>query len=76
VGARQPRASPSLSTGQRRGRTQSGHIRRTTGDHSLSSPASPNKLICGDSLPSDDPAWPPVPRSAILKEILGKLIGL
>jgi hypothetical protein len=57
-------------------RTQNGHISRATRDHSRSSLSSPNKLICSGSVPSDDPARPPVPSSELMKEILGKLMGL
>jgi hypothetical protein len=35
-----------------------------------------NKLICGESWPSDDPACPLVSCSELMKEILGKLMGL
>lgn len=59
-----------------RGRTQSGHVGGTTGDHSRSSLASSNKLICGEPLSSDDPACPAVPCSPVMKEILGKSMGL
>lgn len=57
-------------------RTQNGHISRATGDHGRSSPSPSNKLICWASLPSDDLACPPVPRSGLMKEILGKGMGL
>lgn len=58
------------------GRTQSGHINRAIRDHDRSSPSSSNKLICWESLPSDDRACPPVPCSGLMKEILGKQMGL
>ena len=35
-----------------------------------------NNAICWESVPSDDPASPPVPCSELMKEILGKLMGL
>ena len=57
-------------------RTQSGHTSQATRDHGRSSPSPSNKLICGGSLPSDDPACPPVPCSGLMKEILGKQMGL
>lgn len=34
------------------------------------------QLICGASLPSDDPTCPPVPCLELMNEILGKLMGL
>jgi hypothetical protein len=45
-------------------------------DHGWPSLSSSNKLICGESLPSDDLAWSAVPSSPLMKEILGKLMGL
>jgi hypothetical protein len=56
--------------------TQSGHISRFTGDHGRSPALILKGLICWESLPSDDLACPPVPRSELMKEILGKLMGL
>lgn len=57
-------------------RTQSRHIGRATGNHGRSSPSCSNRPICCESLSSDDPACPPVPCSELMKEILGKLMGL
>jgi hypothetical protein len=45
-------------------------------DHDWASLPLSNKLICRRFLSSDDPACPPVPCSELMKEILGKLMGL
>jgi hypothetical protein len=46
------------------------------GGYARSFPSGSNRRICSHSLPSRDPACPPVPPSGLVKEILGKTLGL